>query len=175
MKKAWSMEFATPTSKFTSKGTFSSRHNKKFPKKEDKAKDKSTFLLDRETLNDLRKKKLCFYCKGPCDINYDCPMKPKGKSNRAMWALIEDFDSDQQSEINDLESEKTEHDEELEEEVKLKEARLTSIQREGSFRMRGVLAGQKIITLLDTGATHNFIDTRLVERRGIHTEKFEGI
>ena len=40
-------------------------------------------------------------------------MKPKGKSNRAMWALIEDFDSDQQSKINDLESKKSEHDEEL--------------------------------------------------------------
>ena len=41
--------------------------------------------------------------------------------------------------------------------------------------MQGVLSGQKIITLLDTGVTHNFIDTRLVERRGILTEKFEGI
>ena len=37
------------------------------------------------------------------------------------------------------------------------------------------LLGQKVITLLDTGATHNFIDARLVERRGIHTENFEGI
>lgn len=41
--------------------------------------------------------------------------------------------------------------------------------------MRGVLAGQKVITLLDTGATHNFIDARLVEKRGIQTEEFEGI
>lgn len=41
--------------------------------------------------------------------------------------------------------------------------------------MRGVLAGQKIITLLDTGATHNFIDARLVERYGIYTKEFEGI
>ena len=41
--------------------------------------------------------------------------------------------------------------------------------------MRGVLVGQKIITLLDTGVTHNFIDTRLVERHGIHGEEFEGI
>ena len=83
------MEFAAPTSKFTSKGTFSNCNNKKFPKKEDKAKDKSIFSLDHETLNDLRKRKLCFYCKGPYDINHDYPMKPKGKSNRAMWTLIE--------------------------------------------------------------------------------------
>ena len=121
------MEFISPTRKFTSKGTFSNHDNKKFSKKEDKAKDKSTFPLNYKTLNDLRKKKLCFYCKGPYDINHDYPMKPKGKSNCAMWALIEDSDTDQQSEINDLESEKKHHDEELEEEVKLKEACLTSI------------------------------------------------
>ena len=94
MKKVLSMEFVAPTNKFTSKGTFSSHDNKKFPKKEDKAKDKSTFLLDCETLNDLRKKKLCFYCKAPYDINHDCLMKPKGKSDHEMWALIEDSNLD---------------------------------------------------------------------------------
>ena len=41
--------------------------------------------------------------------------------------------------------------------------------------MRGVLAGQKVITLVDTGAMHNFIDARLVERRGIEFEEFEGL
>ena len=109
------MEFTSSTSKFASRGKNFNCDNKKFPKKEEKAKDKSTFFIDRETLNDLRKKKLCFYCKGPYDINHDCPMKPKGKSNCAMWAVIEDSDPDQQYEINDLESEKIDHDEELEE------------------------------------------------------------
>lgn len=60
-------------------------------------------------------------------------------------------------------------------EKKLQEARLTSIQKDGSFRLRGLLAGQKVITLLDTGVMHNFIDARLVERRGIQTNEFEGI
>ena len=41
--------------------------------------------------------------------------------------------------------------------------------------MRGVLAGQLVITLVDIGATHNFIDARLVERRDIQTEEFGGI
>ena len=41
--------------------------------------------------------------------------------------------------------------------------------------MRGVLAGQRVITLLDIGATHNFIDSRLIERCGIQTEHFEGL
>ncbi len=37
------------------------------------------------------------------------------------------------------------------------------------------MVGQKIITLLDIGATHNFIDARFVERRGLITEEFEGL
>ena len=31
------------------------------------------------------------------------------------------------------------------------------------------------ITFLDIGATHNFIDSRLIERRGIQIEQFEGL
>ena len=52
---------------------------------------------------------------------------------------------------------------------------MSRIQREGSFRLRGVLAKQKVITLLDISATHNFIDARFVERRGLITEEFEGL
>ena len=46
----------------------------------------------------------------------------------------------------------------------LQEARLSSIQREGSFKLRGVLVGQKVITLLDIGATHNFTNAQFVDR-----------
>ena len=52
---------------------------------------------------------------------------------------------------------------------------MSSIQREGSFRLRGVLAGQKVITLLDTGATHNCIDAQFEERHGLITEDFDGL
>lgn len=41
--------------------------------------------------------------------------------------------------------------------------------------MRGVTAGQRVITLFDIGATHNFIDEKLVARRGIQTQDFEGV
>lgn len=44
----------------------------------------------------------------------------------------------------------------------------------GSFGIRGVLNGQWVITLLDTRATHNFIDEGLVARCGLKTEEFEG-
>ena len=40
--------------------------------------------------------------------------------------------------------------------------------------MRGVLQGQRCTVLIDGGATHNFIDCTLVERRGLPTEEFEG-
>ena len=96
-----------------------------------------------------------------------------------MWAYYEgsNFDSsiheDDHSDAKpEVEVEAPETKEELE--LHLQEARLSRIQ-EGSVRLRGVLAGQRVITLVDTGATHNFIEARFVERRGIMTEEFEGL
>ena len=57
----------------------------------------------------------------------------------------------------------------------LKEAYLSSIRKEGAFRIHGLIAGQCIVVLFDTGATHNFIEARLVTRRGMQTEDFEGL
>ena len=34
--------------------------------------------------------------------------------------------------------------------------------------------GQRVSVLVDSGATHNFIDSQLVKKRGIHMEDFEG-
>ena len=34
--------------------------------------------------------------------------------------------------------------------------------------------GQRVSVLVDSGATHNFIDAQMVERRGIQTESFDG-
>ena len=53
-------------------------------------------------------------------------------------------------------------------------AQLTNLQKIGSFRVRGVLCGQKIITLIDTSTTHNFIDEGVVARRVLRTEECEG-
>jgi hypothetical protein len=36
------------------------------------------------------------------------------------------------------------------------------------------LQGQRVTTLIDGGATHNFIDATLVARRHIATKEFEG-
>lgn len=60
-------------------------------------------------------------------------------------------------------------------ELHLQEVCLSSIKREGSFRLWGVLARKKVINLLDIGATHNFIDAQFVERYGLITKEFEGL
>lgn len=98
MKKAYNMELAAPAKRFSSKGPSSFRDNKGgFSKGKEKVSDskgKSVAPLDKETLNDLRKKKLCFFCKGPYEFGHDCPMRPKGKANRVMWAYYKGLDSD---------------------------------------------------------------------------------
>jgi hypothetical protein len=166
MRKEQSMELTTPSSKFTPRSTSSFRDNKKLDKNKGKkvdTKGNSTTPLDTEALNDLRRKKLYFYCKGPYDREHNYPLRPKGKANRVMWVYYEELDSNSPTHEDDhsdtepeVETEASEHKEEPD--LHLQQARLSSIQQEGSFRLRGVLAGQKVITLVDIGAMHNFID-----------------
>jgi hypothetical protein len=53
-------------------------------------------------------------------------------------------------------------------------ATLSDVPRYDTLRIRGTIQGQWEITLIDGGATHNFIDASLVSRRALQTEKFEG-
>jgi len=82
--------------------------------------------------------------------------------------------SNHHSEDDDAELEGPEEVSGKGEDTSLPIAHISSIQRDGLFRIRGVLGGQQCITLLDTGATHNFIDEGLVTKRGLKTEEFEG-
>eukprot|EP00253_Pinus_taeda_P011506 PITA_11506 len=43
-----------------------------------------------------------------------------------------------------------------------------------TLRVQGIVRGQQVSVLVDSGATHNFIDAQMVERRGIQTESFDG-
>jgi len=51
---------------------------------------------------------------------------------------------------------------------------LLGVPRYYTFRIRGILQEQRVTTLIDGGAMHNFIDAMLVTRRCIPTEDFEG-
>ena len=43
-----------------------------------------------------------------------------------------------------------------------------------TIRCKGVVLGQRDSVLVDGGATHNFIDANMVEKRMIPTEPFDG-
>ncbi|XP_059067836.1 uncharacterized protein LOC131858568 [Cryptomeria japonica] len=51
-------------------------------------------------------------------------------------------------------------------------ATLSSYPKFHAFRLKGTLKGKQVMSLVDTGATHNFIDQKLVERRGLQYEEF---
>jgi hypothetical protein len=53
-------------------------------------------------------------------------------------------------------------------------ATLSGVPRYNTLRLKGLIQGQRMTTLVDGGATHNFIDASLVARRGLRTEEFEG-
>ena len=53
-------------------------------------------------------------------------------------------------------------------------AALRGVPKYLMLRVRGTIRGQQVSVLVDSGATHNFIDAQMVERRGIQIESFNG-
>ena len=43
-----------------------------------------------------------------------------------------------------------------------------------NLRVQGSILNQRVFVLIDNGATHNFIDAQLVQRRAIPIDAFEG-
>lgn len=86
---ARSMELTASRGKFTSNAEASSSYSDSISesKKSENVDEKMKIAtpLDRETINDLRKRKLCFYCKAPYDQNHNCPLKPKGPNRQMEW------------------------------------------------------------------------------------------
>ena len=97
----------------------------------------------------------------------------KGKAHYIeVYSDSGDEEDEQDQEQEDLQTtEEEQHQAETQEGVI---ATLSGIPRFHTFRVRGVLQGQRCTVLIDDGATHNFIDRALVERRGLLMEEFEG-
>jgi hypothetical protein len=53
-------------------------------------------------------------------------------------------------------------------------ASMSGVPKFNTFRIMGVVQRQREIVLIDGGASHNFIDIDMVERRHIPTIDFEG-
>jgi hypothetical protein len=51
---------------------------------------------------------------------------------------------------------------------------INGVPKFNTFRMRGVLQGQRVLVMIDGGACHNFIDAALLKRRQIPIVEFEG-
>jgi hypothetical protein len=53
-------------------------------------------------------------------------------------------------------------------------ASISRVPKFNTFRMRGVLQGQRVLVLIDGGDSHNLIYAALLKRRHILTVEFEG-
>jgi hypothetical protein len=163
--------------------------DQKNPPREWKGKPK----LDDDTRRELMRKKLCFSCRDPWVPGHRC----MGKGH-IHYIEVESGSEEEDEDIQaptDSDS-KTETTHELEQQPKKPQiparanpqeeaeprrevkggtiATLSGVPRYNTLRLKGLVQGQRMTTLVDGGATHNFIDASLVARRGLHTEEFEG-
>ena len=53
-------------------------------------------------------------------------------------------------------------------------ASLCRVSKIMTMRIRGIVHGQHVLVLVDSGEIHNFIDAQLVQRIGITIAEFEG-
>ncbi|XP_059075327.1 uncharacterized protein LOC131875270 [Cryptomeria japonica] len=121
--------------------------------------------MNQETRNELRRKKLCFSCKEPWEPGHRC------------MGDEEVLDTDIEEDTEDVEQVQTQLELDIPEPLasaKVAMATLSSYPKFHAFRLKGTLKGKRVTSLVDTGATHNFIDQKLVERRGLQYEEFGG-
>ena len=89
-------------------------------------------------------------------------------------------DNEEEDEIGQIQNMEAETTEVVEEEQIMGQdsmatlASISGVPKYNTFRMRGVLQGQRVSVLIDGGASHNFIDATLLKRRHIPTVEFEG-
>jgi len=160
------MQDAVPKIWFPPKHTFTLRTKDIKPPQRNWA-DKPK--LDEETMRELRKKKLCFSFHEPWAPGHRCT----GKDIMGKAHYIEvycDSDSEEDEEVEQAQDQGHLASGEESSQAGAKDpvmASMSGFSRYHTFRVRGVLHGHKVIVLIDGGASHNFIDTNMVERRGI--------
>jgi hypothetical protein len=129
------------------------------------------------TRRELRRKQLCFTCKEPWNPSHKC--MGRGQVHYIEVAS-DDEEEDDYGQIQNMEAETLEV---VEEEVpeldcvvgeKAMLASISGVPKFNTFKMRGVLQGQRLSVLIDGGASHNFIDATLLKRRHMPIVEFEG-
>lgn len=100
-----------------------------------------------------RRMGLCFRCEGKFGPNHVC-------KNKNLQVMIVELDAEKSVEEGGKSSESEEENPEVEGEIMKMELSLNSISGFGSnntMKVRGQLAKEARIILIDSGATHNFI------------------
>jgi hypothetical protein len=163
--------------------------DQKNPQREWKAKPK----LDDDTIRELMRKKLFFSCRDPWVPGNRCMGKGQIHYNEVESGSEEEDDEIGAQEDNDSEDETTHEPKRqpkkprIPTEAQPKEetkpcrevkggtiATLQGVPRHNNLRLKDLAQRQHMTSLVDSGATHNFIDASLVSRRVLRTEEFEG-
>jgi hypothetical protein len=161
----------------------------KNPPREWKGKPK----LDDDTRRELMRKKLCFSCRDPWVPGHRCMGKGQIHYIEVESGSEEEDEDIQAPTDSDSETETTHEPKQQpkkpqiparakpQEEAKPRRevkggtiATLSGVPKYNTLRLKGLVQGQRMTTLVDGGATHNFIDASLVARRGLRTKEFEG-
>jgi hypothetical protein len=140
--------------------------------------DRGRGRMDDNTRRELRRKQLCFTCKEPWNPSHKC-------MGRGQVHYIEvTSDNEEEEDCGQIQNIEAETIETAEEEIPEQQnnmaegnatlASISGVPKFNTFRMRGVLQGQKVSVLIDGGASHNFIDSALLKRRHIPAVEFEG-
>jgi hypothetical protein len=128
--------------------------------------DRGRGRMDENTRRELRRKQLCYTCKELWDTTNKCMGRRKAHYIEVTSDNEEDegFGHLQNIEANPTENTKEEdasHGLAANEKVTL--ASISGVPKYNTFRMRGVLEGQKVSVLIDGCASHNFIDSALLQ------------
>ena len=150
--------------------------------RDQKGMNKGKGRMDEETRRELRRKLLCLTCKEPWEPGHKCMRKCKA---HYIEVISDDEDEEYFGHLQNMEKNPPRIDPTMDEEgeeadfgltrdKKVTIASISGVPKFNTFRMSGVLQGQKVSVLIDGGASHNFIDSTLLKIRHIPTVEFEG-
>ncbi len=127
----------------------------------------------------MRRKRICFGCHEPWTPGY------RGKSGgKDHWIEVFEEASDnkfKETQFQDAQQEKTDGDSDTDKhqddltQTKGAIATLSTTLYFSVFKVKGVVQGQRVVVLIDSGATLNFIDASYVKKRGLKVEEHEGL
>ena len=104
-KKACDLEPSSFRSRFQHRDSYMKKDKddkKSFHKNAQLKRDNK---LDNDTLNELRKKKLCFHCREPWDLSHKCPLK--AKANQMEYFSAEESQSEREDQHSDSDEDTT--------------------------------------------------------------------